>query len=265
MSAGVRVWAQIAATGLMAALAWASGFADRAPPAPTIYERAVANAGDTERLRHVLQKAAAGESVTIVAFGESITAGAHAAAGKGYVDLVRAWLTERFPKGQVAVINAGVGGSTTERGLARYEQDAAKHRPDLLILEFAVNDYLRPNEDRLAELVRRIHHTAQPGKEPAVLLLEVMGVTGESAQPSHANVARTYRLPMLSMHDALWPEIESGRLDAASLFQNEWHPNTAGHAAIADLVTHYLESVASDGREGHGCGTSAGSAQSPAR
>jgi lysophospholipase L1-like esterase len=72
--------------------------------------------------------------LTIVAFGDSITA-----PRKGvvtYSDLLREALTSK----NVEVINAGIGGNTTEHAKKRFEKDVLAHSPDIVIIQFGNND-----------------------------------------------------------------------------------------------------------------------------
>lgn len=72
------------------------------------------------------------EPVTIVAFGDSTTA------KRGSTRVYAAVLQEEL--GNVRVINAGVGGNTTEMGVKRFEQDVLKHQPQIAIIQFGIND-----------------------------------------------------------------------------------------------------------------------------
>ncbi len=74
---------------------------------------------------------------TLVAFGDSTTA-----PRKGvdpYPELLR---REWEAKGEVGikVVNAGVLGNTTKAGRARFADDVLAQRPDLVIIQFGIND-----------------------------------------------------------------------------------------------------------------------------
>ncbi|MEP6671094.1 MAG: exo-alpha-sialidase [Chthoniobacter sp.] len=74
--------------------------------------------------------------VTIVAFGDSTTA----ARGKTvmYATLLANELA--FDGAEVRVLNAGVGGNTTAMAKARFEKDVLAQKPDVVILQFGIND-----------------------------------------------------------------------------------------------------------------------------
>jgi lysophospholipase L1-like esterase len=73
---------------------------------------------------------------TIVAFGDSTTA------PRGALPVYADCLRQDLPRHglPVRVINAGVGGNTTEAGRARFVRDVLDRKPDLVILQFGIND-----------------------------------------------------------------------------------------------------------------------------
>jgi lysophospholipase L1-like esterase len=77
--------------------------------------------------------------MTIVAFGDSITAANHVSMDKKWVELIRARLKGRG----VDIINSGIGGNTSREGLARIDEDVIAHKPSLVFIEFGGNDATR--------------------------------------------------------------------------------------------------------------------------
>ena len=73
---------------------------------------------------------------TIVAFGDSLTEGVGASKSASYPSQL-AQITG------LNVINAGISGETTDRGLARFEDVLEQHNPELVILLEGGNDILR--------------------------------------------------------------------------------------------------------------------------
>jgi len=85
-------------------------------------------------LPNVLAKLAAGGEVRVAYFGGSITA------QRGWRVKTLAWLAKTYPKAQVVEINAAIGGTGSSLGVFRLGQDVLAHKPDLVFVEFAVND-----------------------------------------------------------------------------------------------------------------------------
>ena len=74
------------------------------------------------------------------------------------------WFRQEFPKAHIEGINAGIGGTGCELGAYRLAHDVLCHKPDLLFIEFAVNDNADPSEQivRTMEGIVRQAWQAEP-------------------------------------------------------------------------------------------------------
>lgn len=79
-------------------------------------------------------KAESGGEVRVAYLGGSITA------ADGWRVLTTDWLRASYPKARFTEIFAAVPGSGSEYGAMRLSRDVLAHHPDLLFVEFAVND-----------------------------------------------------------------------------------------------------------------------------
>jgi len=206
--------------------------------------RALVSMGDTARLQHVMEKARRGQAVTVAVIGGSITQGAKATTPEQrYGNLIAAWWRTTFPTATVTFVNAGIGATGSNYGALRARRDLLKHQPDFVVIEYGVNDGLgRPFAETLEGLVRQVVSLPH---EPAVLLLFMMHRHGGNAQEWHSKVGAHYGLPMVSYRDALWPEIQDGRLQWTDISPDEVHPNDMGHACAAQFVTSLLDTARS--------------------
>jgi lysophospholipase L1-like esterase len=75
-----------------------------------------------------------GKDVRIAYFGGSITA------QDGWRPKTLRWFQEHYPNAKVSQINAAIGGTGSDLGVFRCGQDVLAPRPDLVFVEFAVND-----------------------------------------------------------------------------------------------------------------------------
>src|SRR5687768_13408228 len=73
---------------------------------------------------------------SIIAFGDSLTAGYGAQEGEAYPARLAARLS-------VPVVNAGVSGDTTESALDRIQNDVLSANPRIVIIGLGGNDFLR--------------------------------------------------------------------------------------------------------------------------
>jgi lysophospholipase L1-like esterase len=103
----------------------------------------------------------AGKTVRIAYLGGSITA------QEGWRPKTLKWFRDQFPTAKVEEINAAIGGTGSDLGIFRLKHDVLDHDPDLLFVEFAVNDGGAPPEQihRCMEgIVRQTwRHNPRPG------------------------------------------------------------------------------------------------------
>ena len=105
------------------------------------YNPGILNEGDASRILRAMQKAEKGEPVTVAFLGGSITQGSVSSTPETcYAYLVYSWWKERFPKSEVTYVNAGIGGTPSQFGVARVEEEVLGYNPDFMTVEFSVND-----------------------------------------------------------------------------------------------------------------------------
>jgi hypothetical protein len=85
-------------------------------------------------LPNFFAKLKAGEEVRVGYLGGSITA------APGWRVKSLKWLQEQYPSAKLSEINAAIGGTGSDLGVFRANQDVISKNPDLLFVEFAVND-----------------------------------------------------------------------------------------------------------------------------
>ena len=171
-----------------------------------------------------------GQLGTIVAFGDSLTAGV---AGRTYPDDLQDLLQAHGYRYRVD--NQGVGGDTTTDGLARIENVIEAH-PDLVILEFGGNDGLRGTplnaiRQNMEAMIRRL----QKAHTPVVLL----GITlppnygPEYVKPFTAmfpELAKEFKIPYI-------PFVLQHVYQNPELMQPDGiHPNGEGNKILAEDV-----------------------------
>jgi hypothetical protein len=222
-------------------------FASNNPLTSQLVARSQLSTGDLGRLGSVLAKADRGEPITLGVIGGSITVGAFATTPEtSYAGRLLAWWQKRFPRCDIRMINAGLGGSGSMYGALRAGRDLFSSLPDFVVVEFAVNDNWTDGE-AFEGLVRQI--LAQPNS-PAVLLLFMMWEKGGNDQEMQSKVGAHYRLPMVSFRDAIWPELEAGRLKWSDYIVDTVHPTDSGHAAAARFITAMCDTALNTARIG---------------
>lgn len=198
--------------------------------------------GNLSRLASVMRKARNGEAITIGVIGGSITQGSSASnPSKSYAKLVHQWWVEAFPETDVNYINAGIGATNSYLAVHRVDQDLLAGKPDVVVVEFSVNDsntaFFRNTYD---DLVRKI---LKADNNPAVLLLFTTMEDGTSAQTQHLYVGFHYDLPRISYRQVVLNEMEAGRLAWKDVSPDNIHPNNMGHAIIGEMMWTFFNSV----------------------
>ena len=220
----------------------------------------VLSIGDESRLKAVIDKAQSGGDVTLAYIGGSITQGA------GATPINTACYTRRMFEdfeakyvkgGHATYIKAGVGGTPSELGIVRYDRDVlgeGRFNPDLVVIEFAVNDAGDETNGECYEgLVRRVLNS--PNK-PAVILLFSVFVDDYNLEDRLVPIGRHYNLPMVSIKSAVTEQFyktpEEGRVVGKNrFFYDRYHPANIGHQIMSDSLMALVDRVAA-GEKGSG-------------
>ncbi len=163
----------------------------------------------------------------ILAFGDSLTFGTGAVPGKSYPAVLARLVSRK-------VINAGVPGETTGRGLARLPALLDKHRPSLLILCHGANDLIQGlGEQQAADNIKEMIRLA--GKRGTHVVLIGVPYPGHFvSQPSfYEKIANEFDIPFA--RDAL-----AAVLSDPSLKSDFIHPNALGYRKVAENIAALL-------------------------
>ena len=185
-----------------------------------------------------LRPSRADDPVTVLALGDSLTAGYGLKQGEGFADQLQTAF--RKMGRPVTVINGGVSGDTSAGGLARIDW-ALADKPKVVILELGANDMLRAidpatTRQNLASIIEKVQGTG------AKVLL-----CGMKAQ---RNLGADY----VQAFDAIYPDLAKqygtalypffmdgivgadGTADTKLLQGDGLHPTEAGAKVIVDRI-----------------------------
>ncbi len=177
---------------------------------------------------------------TIVAFGNSLTAGLGVPAEQSYpARLENKLKAENF---DYQVINAGVSGETTAGGLRRVSW-ILKNKPDIVILELGANDGLRglslqEMEKNLAKIIQQLLD-----REVSVILAGMKIPPNYGAQYTNAFEAVYPRLAKRFKIDLI-PFFLEGVAAKPALNQADGiHPTAQGYAVITEEIWPMVKNV----------------------
>ena len=209
--------------------------------------KSLMNLGNTYRIRKAIEKAKAGKDVTVAYIGGSITQGAGATPINTECYAYKSYqlFQNRFASGNnVKFIKAGVGGTPSELGMLRFDRDVLRdgEKPDIVIVEFAVNDEGDETKgDCYESLVRKI---LKLDWNPEVILLFSVFANDWNLQERLRPVGDLYDLPMVSIRDAVVEQFtrKEGRvLTKNQFFYDMFHPSNIGHTIMADCLQYLFE------------------------
>ena len=207
-----------------------------APKLETIAPRSVLVEGNFARFERVWTRLGRGESIRIATIGGSITQGAGASkpANRWCNRFAEGW-RRAFPACKIELVNAGIGATGSDIGAFRVNRDVIAKKPDVVVVEFSVND--PATQERAASYEGLLRQLLKAPGEIAVIAVATVSEKGVNAQELHAKVAAHYGVPFVSYRDALYyPYVKEGVFPWRDISPDSVHPNDDGHAYLAALV-----------------------------
>lgn len=201
------------------------------------------NEGNKVRLASVIKKLKNGEEVTVGFIGGSITQGTSAGNELCYAKLTADWLQQTYSGAKINYINAGIGATGSYIGVHRVTTDLLSQKPDLVFVEFSVNDtteFTQRNKESYDSLLRTIWKSST---NPAIITIATTQEDGTSFQDQHAEIVKHYDLPMISYRNTILDTIKHGDIVWKDISNDNIHPNVPGHKIVSQLLQAYITDV----------------------
>jgi len=193
-------------------------------------------------LAGVYARMAAGERVKVAFLGGSITWGACASdpLKTSYRALVSSQLEAQFLAAHFKFIDAAIGGQPSKLAVFRMDRDVVPYQPDLVFIEFAVNDFDTPDSQETMEgIVRKLHRDC-PNAAVVILIIGSNWDYHTPAESKHIELAKYYGLPCIDICAAVQTRIKNG-LNTHEILSDGCHPNDVGYRLYADIIMAELE------------------------
>ncbi|MCE9606010.1 MAG: SGNH/GDSL hydrolase family protein [Planctomycetia bacterium] len=211
-----------------------------------------ANAAAPQGLGRSFQKLQKEKKLRIAYFGGSITAGQ--GASRPWRAQTTAWFQSLAPQAAITEVSAAADGGS-EYGAFRFRKEIVEQDPDLVFVEFAVDDADLDEQRvlRSAEGIVRQFWTTNPWAE-IVFIYTASKKTSPSndrdevpkAVGYHQAVARHYGIPAIDVGSALAEDIRSEKSTWESLTTDGVHPNDAGTAVYFRTIEAFLAAHRND-------------------
>ena len=199
--------------------------------------------GNQGRLAKVFKKAQAGEKITVAYLGGSITQGSSAGDKYCYARLTTDWLIEQFPDAEIEYVRAGIGATGSYIGIHRANRDVLAYDPDLVFIDFSVNDTHQYTERNVNSYDSLIHKLWKHDSKPAIVTIAMTQEDGTSFQEQHSDICLAYDIPMISYREAILDVINNKHIIWDDISDDNIHPNVPGHKVLTELITNYLQGV----------------------
>jgi lysophospholipase L1-like esterase len=203
------------------------------------------------------KKARDGENLRVVFLGGSLTWGAQSTnpMETSYRAIVGKRLEETYPKSHFEFWDAAIGGTGSQLAAFRLERDVLAQKPDLVFLDFTVNDgcYSEPTPAVLASyeaLMRRLVQANIPVVEvilPAKRDVEA-NPPARPLDPRHKEIAAAYGLPVADAVALVQQRVAEGKTTPDKLWdlpEDQTHPGNAGYALYAEAAWQAFQQAVS--------------------
>ncbi len=196
-------------------------------------------------LKETLHKLKSGKDVKIVALGDSLTYGWMV--GKGYLDYLMEFLSTTYPGSRIEIVNRGIPGDTADDGRYRVERQVVSSRPDLVFIQFGLNDaFSGYTPDQFRKNILAIITAIGTGTSAEMLL-----VTSGALQDSDDRIVGKYydilkeiseekNIPIALVHE-YWQQKMSQGVKFETLIKDDGvHPTEEGYRLMAETIFQAL-------------------------
>ena len=208
-------------------------------------------------LANTYSKLTKDKKLKVVYFGGSVTVGYGATNQdtKSWRALIGKWLQDSFPNAEVTNLNRGTGESGTYLGSYRFQRDVVEANPDLVFIEYSINDlYANATYGQAASqyeaIVRGIRQKLPECDIVTILVTDQGRANGQLHEQAkaHEDVSIAYGIPTVHVGRALAMHL----IDNA--FTDQWsnymidivHPNDKGYNFYYEVIREFMNACLKD-------------------
>ena len=192
------------------------------------------------------------KDLVVAYLGGSITEGAGSSPPSNrYATLVtnEFFQASRTNGAKVTEINGGVGGTGAALGLQRINKDITYANPDIVFVEFAVNDSGTAEASLKNSMENIVRQLQSLPKIPEIIFLYTTCLAHDNvtrAASYMSQVAKAYNIPEIDLNTFIWDGVEKGiyvwdQTDLKNtLTGDNTHPNNKGYRVYADRMKEVM-------------------------
>lgn len=189
----------------------------------------------------------ANRTITVVCHGHSVPAGYFVTpvvdSLHAYPNLLRVRLAKQHPHAIINIVVTAIGGEDSSKGAARFDKDVLALKPDVVMLDYALNDRRIGLETARKNWVTMIERARTAGVK-VILLTPTPDQAAKLDDPNdplnrHAEQIRTlaaeHHVGLVDSLAAFVREIRNG-VSLTDLMSQSNHPNARGHSLVAEEI-----------------------------
>lgn len=169
---------------------------------------------------------------------------------KAYPHLTLCFLKERFPYAVINVITTSIGGEQSEQGAVRFKDEVLTMQPDVIFIDYALNDrsiglerarvaWVKMIEEALVNNRKIVLLTPSPDMNEDIL-------DDNSLLAKHSNqikeLALFYKIGLVDSYNAFKNRCRAGESLSSYMSQSN-HPNEKGHKLIFEEIKKILPDI----------------------
>lgn len=178
--------------------------------------------------------------MNIAIIGGSITEGAGAS---GYENSY-AYKLEQYLKCKyenLNLLNLGAGGTASNFALFRLKRDLGDFKPDIIFVEFAVNDRIYASMDSSIYFEGLIRECSKYTNK--IIIIDMPTGMCDACTSIHKKIAYFYNLPVIDVQDAVWRKIGNREITWTKISVDNLHPNDNGHKLYYEIIKDEFEKI----------------------
>jgi len=192
------------------------------------------------------------KTINLVFHGHSVPAGYFKTPTvntmEAYPILVLQKIKALYPNAVINVINTSIGGENSESGSKRFKSSVLNHRPDVLLIDYALNDR-RIGLTAAKKAWEKMIKKAIKKKIKVILLTPSPDLKENLLDPKNElekhtlqiiELAKTYNIGLVNSYQLLKNKLIAGENLGEYMSQSN-HPNEKGHALIATEIIRYFQ------------------------
>jgi acyl-CoA thioesterase I len=125
--------------------------------------------GSEDAYSRLRQKFGQSKDFNLVYFGDSVTQGGDVLVEHRWTNRFTQYLTETYPDKNFTIVNAAIGGTNSTFGRERFEQDVLAHKPDVVTVNFILNDNGLDDESAIDHNKYFVDELRRIGAEPVYI------------------------------------------------------------------------------------------------